>query len=109
MMRLSHVTSNMSVNAKRKYVIDFKGIGGWRFSHVLSLRAVKCYDNMTINMDESPQSTPSQTPVVLKSVPILKSDNAVMVKQSRTARLPCRSPSHTLPPLGRLSAPAPLP
>lgn len=64
---------------------------------MLSLRAMKCYDNMTINMDESPQSTPSQAPVVLKSEPILKSDNAVMVKQSRTARLPCRSPSHTLP------------
>lgn len=35
-----------------------------------------------------------------------KSDHAVMVKQSRTARLPCRSPSHTPPPLGRLSEPA---
>lgn len=76
---------------------------------MLSLRAMKCYDNMTINMDESPQSTPSRAPVVLKSVPIYKSDNAVMVKQSRTAGLPCRSPSHSLPPLGRLSAPAALP
>lgn len=78
------------------------------FSHVLSLKAIKCYDNMKINMDESPQSTPSRAPEPLKSVSILKSDNAVMVKQSRTAWLPCRSPSHTRPPLGRLSAPASL-
>ena len=32
-----------------------------------------------------------------------------MVKQSRTVRLPWRSPSHTLPPLGRLSVPDPSP
>lgn len=74
-----------------------------------SLRAMKCYDNMTIDMYESPQSTPSQAPVVLKSVPILTPDTTVMVKQSRTSRLPCCSPSHTLYPLGRPSAAAPPP
>lgn len=72
---------------KKKRVIVFKGVGGWGSSRTLSLRAKECYDNMTINMDESPKKTPSQAPVLLKSVPILKSDNAVMVKQSRTALL----------------------
>lgn len=46
-------------------------------------------------MDESSQLTPSQAPMVLISVPILISDNAVMVKQSRTTGLPCHSPSRT--------------
>lgn len=109
-MLFFYITSNMSVNAAPhtktiKNVIVFKVEGGWRSS----LRSMKCYDNTTMNMDENPQSTPSQAPMVLKSVPILISDNAVMVKQSRTARLPCHSPSHTLPPLGSQSVPAPLP
>lgn len=99
---MPNITSNVSVNG-------FKGVGGWRSSHVLSSRAMRCDDNMRINMDESPQLTPSQAPVVLKSACILKADNAVVVRRSRTAGLPCRSPSHTLPPLRRLSAPASLP
>lgn len=96
----SDISSCMSVDKKpkakqnqTKNIDVFKGTGGWRSSNVLSLRAMECYYNMIMNMDESSQLTPSQAPMVLISVPILISDNAVMVKQSRTTGLPCHSPS----------------
>lgn len=94
----SDISSCMSVDKKpkakqnqTKNIDVFKGTGGWRSSNVLSLRAMECYYNMIMNMDESSQLTPSQAPMVLISVPILIS--AVMVKQSRTTGLPCHSPS----------------